>query len=299
MKHTLLYIICISLGSNCFAQTEMSFGFDTFEQGILAYKPVQKKNVSKEEYDYAAMILNETRKAVKHKPENFNLADYFNVLSAFLTLNESPENIALAYQKFASAQGSCEYFIAFENKIKNNPKYDLIRQNYNKQLQACKKGIPAKTTFDLAEYCERKNLDINLVKLMDKIKQEDEIYREQNWDQYQLKQKVIDQKNQQLIDSLFQVYGSYLGRSLVGKKYENVMWSVIQHSNVMMMEMYLPVIHKAYLDNEIEAGPLKMLIDRYYGLEYGYQIFGSQQGFGFRLADEQTRKALINKYELE
>ena len=31
-----------------------------------------------------------------------------------------------------------------------------------------------------------------------------------------------------------------------------------------------------------------MLIDRFYGLKYGYQVFGSQKGTGDRIADEKN-----------
>ena len=74
---------------------------------------------------------------------------------------------------------------------------------------------------------------------------------------------------------------------------------MIQHAQVETMGRYLPVVHQAFLSGELAAGPLKMLIDRYYGLKYGYQIFGSQTGFGFDLADEQTREAILEQYQLE
>jgi hypothetical protein len=103
-----------------------------------------------------------------------------------------------------------------------------------------------------------------------------------------------------MIDALYKKYETYIGRSLVGKKFENVMWAVIQHSNIDMMERYLPVIKKAVTDKEIEVGPLKMLIDRFYGLKYGYQIFGSQgEGFGFKLADEKTKNEIKIMYGIE
>jgi len=33
-----------------------------------------------------------------------------------------------------------------------------------------------------------------------------------------------------------------------------------------------------------------MMLDRYHGLKYGYQIFGRQSGFGFDLAGEKSEK---------
>ena len=67
-----------------------------------------------------------------------------------------------------------------------------------------------------------------------------------------------------------------------------------------MMEKYLPVVHIAVKEKELSTTPLKMLIDRYYGLKYGYQVFGSQSSdFGFKMADEKKRKEIKLKYGIE
>ncbi|MFK7783667.1 MAG: hypothetical protein AB8B56_01055 [Crocinitomicaceae bacterium] len=65
------------------------------------------------------------------------------------------------------------------------------------------------------------------------------------------------------------------------------------------MEKYLPILQKAVADGQINEKPFKMLIDRYYGLKYGYQVFGSQSGCGFELADDKKREEIKTKYNLE
>jgi len=110
--------------------------------------------------------------------------------------------------------------------------------------------------------------------------------------------KAYDLKNQKPIDSLYNIHKTHLGSSLVGEKYKSIMWLVIQHSNVKMMEKYLPIIHQAVQNNELGEGPLKMLIGRFYGLKYGYQIFGSQSGFNFKDDDKATSDAIKKKYNL-
>lgn len=75
------------------------------------------------------------------------------------------------------------------------------------------------------------------------------------------------------------------------------MFIVIQHSNLKMMERYLPVIQKAVKGKEVDVLALKYLIDRYYGATYGYQIFGSQNGI--EIADEKTRKEIERKYGIK
>jgi selenocysteine-specific translation elongation factor len=113
----------------------------------------------------------------------------------------------------------------------------------------------------------------------------------------QVKQRPFDIQNEQRIDSLYAVYKTYIGKTLVGKDYESVMWSVIQHSDIHTMERYLPQISKAVEQKELSTEPLKMLIDRIYTVKYQYQIFGSQ--LGVPVADEKTKSEVIKNYKLE
>ncbi|MBC8884120.1 hypothetical protein H9X57_14480 [Flavobacterium piscinae] len=100
----------------------------------------------------------------------------------------------------------------------------------------------------------------------------------------------LDLKNQKIIDSLYKIHKTYIGKTLVGTKFENIMWSVVQHGSVDYMEKYLPIIHKEYLNKNFSATPLKMPLDRFYGLKYGYQFFDTQQGFGFESSNEDEIK---------
>ncbi|MDF2934517.1 MAG: hypothetical protein K0R36_3848 [Chryseobacterium sp.] len=229
------------------------------------------------------------------------MADYFNILNAFLKLEETKENINVAFKKFVSAKGSCEYILAFESSIKSNHKYDIVREDYNQQLAKCKSNSDVKKELDISEYSKSNNLNFSLTEKIYNVGVNDQKYR--SYDEAKEmsnSQQVLDKKNQAIIDSLYKTNKTYIGKSLVGKKFENVMWAVVQHSNVEMMEKYLPIIKKAVFDKEIEVGPLKMLLDRFYGLKYGYQIFGSQgDGFGFKSADEKTKKEIKKKYGIE
>lgn len=77
------------------------------------------------------------------------------------------------------------------------------------------------------------------------------------------------------------------------------MWTVIQHSNTEMMEEYLPIIQNAVNEKGLDEGALKMTIDRYYGLKYGFHVFGSKTGFGLELADDKMKKEIELKYGIE
>lgn len=302
MRKSITFLTLILWFSTIHAQSgSVKFTSDNFEKQVLAYSAVKFTNLSEKDYNYGVMILRETKDAVKNNPENFNLADYFNILNAFLTLREPKENIDLAFKKFVAFKGSCEYILAFENTFKSNPKYDILRADYEQQLSKCKPTVNVKESFDISGYSKSNKLALPLIETIYQVDIDDQKYRSYDLTKQMAGgQKVLDKRNQAIIDSLYKIHNKYIGRNLVGKKFENVMWAVVQHATVEMMERYLPVVYNAVLDKELEVSPLKMLIDRFYGLKYGYQIFGSQtEGFGFKLADEKTRKEIKSKYGIE
>jgi len=293
MRITILLLIILNF--SCYAQNENQFEYDNFENQFSSYEPVQNPNVSAEDFNYGLMIIKQTKSVTKNDPKNFVITDYFNILSAFLTLKESEENIMVVFEKFKNSENSAKYFLAYENDVYKNPKYDIIREDYNKELSKCK----AKTEFNLSEYCKINNLDSTLVRIIYNISSNDQKYRGKKSNELLIAHKELDNQNQTIIDSLYIIHRTYIGKSLVGDKFEDVMWAVVQHSNPVMMERYLPVVHEAVRKKELKPVPLKMLIDRFYGLRYGYQIFGSQSGFGFKLANAKTRKEIETKYGLK
>jgi len=294
--------VLLGLGLTCHAQQLPSrFTMEGFEIQVLAFEPKKNKEVSDKDYAYGKMILKETKEAARNKPENFNLADYFNVLSALASLKEPKETLDIAFRKFAAAEGSCEYILSFESTVKNNRKYDAIREAYDQQLTRCKADTAREKEFDVSRYATSNLLESSLVKRIYNVHLKDQRYRSTDGTKKMSDmQHLLDKENQVTVDSLYRVYAAYVGKNRVGEKFESVMWAVIQHSNVQMMERYLPVVQKAVLDKQLEVAPLKMLIDRFYGLKYGYQIFGSQgDGFGFKTADEKTIKEVKSKYGIE
>lgn len=293
---TVLFIIIIY---SCKAQNGTVFDFNNFESQFLSYEPKQNSQISKTDFDFGNMIIQETKSATKNNPENFTSSDYFNILSAFLTLKENEKNLRIVFQKFEKAEGSCEFSLYVEKKVEKNAKYDIVRADYLNKLKECKSKSTGAKQFVIEEYCEINSLNINLVKKINQIDIDDQKYRNQSSSEMLDKQKELDLRNQKIIKTLYKEHKTYIGKSLVGEKFESVMWAVIQHSNIEMISNYLPIIQKAVKEKELNEGPLKMMIDRYYGLKYGHQIFGSQNGFGFELFDEKTRKKIKLKYGIE
>ena len=224
MKNYILILFSICLFS-CYAQNGTEFEYDNFEKQFLIYEPIQNFQVSKKDFDYASMIIKETKSATKNNPENFNLADYFNILSAFLTLKENEKSITIAFEKFKNAEGSCEYLLSFENYINNNSKYDIIRANYLEKLKKCKQNPIAKTKFNIEEYCKSNDLDLALVEKINQVKIDDQKYRNESSINSKNEQQILDKKNQEIIDSLYIKHNAYLGKSLVGS------YSTLKHRN--------------------------------------------------------------------
>lgn len=303
MKHTIL-IALVFLNFSCKAQEKKStkFTYENFNTEILKYEPIQRENVSDKDYQKGLIRLNETKSAVKNDASQLNDADFWNISMAFVNFKESKSNIEISFKKAISFENNdiCLYINKFGPSRLDETIPELFYEFYNN----CKQKTNAEIPTDLKNYSTKNNLNYNLILLIEKVDKNDNQYRmgkdKYYEDSVKLKaQKILDSKNQQIIDSLYSQHKSYVGKSLVGEKFNFVMWSVIQHSNLQMMEKYLPVVQQAVKNKELNLVPFKMLIDRYYGLKYGYQVFGSQSGFGFELADDKKRKEIELKYEME
>jgi hypothetical protein len=75
------------------------FSENGYEKQVLEYKPEQRGGVIQEKFDYAKMILSETKKDVEKNRNTFNAINYFNVLFAFFELKKPEKNEKLADEK--------------------------------------------------------------------------------------------------------------------------------------------------------------------------------------------------------
>ncbi len=277
-------------------QEHVEFTAEGFNAQILAYQPVRREGVPEKDFEKGLFFLENIKAAVKNKPENFIAGDYWNIAMAFLNLQEPKAHVRLAFQKAIESGPAaiCGYIQALgEGRLD-----EVIPDTYLPFYRDNCVGKTVETeTFALEEYIAGQSLDAGLARAIYRIHLDDQKYRKQPGPTPWEKQRPLDQKNQQSIDSLFARHNTYIGRSLVGKKLEPVMWTVIQHSNPEMMERYLPVVHQAVQDEELPEVPLKMLIDRLYAEKHGYQIFGSQPGVD--IAEKKARNEIIKEYGLE
>jgi hypothetical protein len=296
MKHKFL-IVLIFLAFSCMGQKDkaIELTYENFDNEILKYEPIKKSGVSEKDHKHGIFLLDETKKVIDNNPDNLTYADYWNITMAFINFDESSNNIEIAFKKAIELDPVkvCTIIKSF-----GNSELDIrIPESFYAFVNNCSDNKEIEI-FDSESYSKKNSLDPKLVSLIYEINLKDIKYRFDkpvDWS----KQRPLDEQNQKLIDSLNTKYNTYIGKSLVGEKFETVMWAVIQHSNMATMEKYLPIMQRAVSEKELDAGPFKMLIDRYYGLKYGYQIFGSQSGFGFDLADEKKKKEIEIKYGIE
>lgn len=293
MKYiTLITLIFIAVSCNGQEPQQNEFTYENFNKEILEYEPVKKDGVAEDDFNKGLFRLNETKLAVDNNTENFTYADYWNVAMSFVNLDESEKSIRIAFDKAIEldAEKVCQII-----KIFGYSQLDIrIPDAFYAFLKNCNDSNSSEA-LNLEEYANQNGLELELVAIMHGIQLADIKFRF-NSQVDASKQAVLDKQNQAQIDSLYGDLNTYIGKSLVGEKFQNTMWAVIQHSNVEMMEKYLPVIQEAVKNGELKVVPLKMLIDRYYGLKYGYQIFGTQDGFGFDLANEKKRGEIGVKY---
>jgi len=276
---------------------ETDFTFENFENEFLKYQPIQKENVSDNSFSFAKTVIEETKKSVANNGNIYKFPNYWNIATAFSTLKENKGYIEIAFRKAIKFDKVCQYIKVFENEKNHFNKY--IPEIYELQRTKCDNKKTVNKPIRLEDYSIENNLNLNLVKLMSKIRISDQFYRGSDFEYKTnlFKQNELDLNNRRIIDSLFIEYNKYIGKSLVGEKFETGMWAIIQHSNLVMMEKYLPVIQKAVAENDLHLTTLKMLLDRIHSMKYDYQIFGSQPGI--KMADKEKIYQIKKEYGID
>lgn len=293
--------ISLALQTSLLAQSkEVKFTEKNLEQKILTYQPLQREGVTKKNFDHGIFILGEVKKDIKKDNLKFCYADYWNLMTAFHSLKEPHEHIVLVFQKAIddNPESICEYVEAFGEKAVTRLT-NSIPEVFLPFYKNCDKLTSVKEIFDPINYAKKNELDVDLVKLMHQISEDDQKYRKVRGEVDWSKQTPLDKKNMRLIDSLYNIKHTYIGKNLVGKKLESAMWAVIQHSKIETMEKYLPIMHEAVKKGNLSQGTLKLTIDRIYCDKYNYQPFGSQYGGDCELSNKEVREEVKTKYGLK
>ncbi|MCB1023164.1 MAG: hypothetical protein KDB79_02155 [Acidobacteria bacterium] len=279
---------------------------NNFEERVIGYYPPLRDGVDEKDYRKGKSILENAYSQIG-SDNRFVYADYWNIAVGFSYMHEDKENIEIAFNKAVQSdwKSVCEVIKAFGGKSasQENGLSKAIPGSYAKLNSRCRnENSASEPQAAPEEYARENNLDPELVKMIAKIGDDDQLVRKEAGLYYDdpdklAKQNALDKANREIVEALFKKYKKYVGSSMVGRKYESIMWLVIQHSNLEMMEKYLPVIHQAVKDGDLHVTPLKMLIDRIYSIKYKYQIFGSQGGVS--IADEETIEKVKRQYGIE
>lgn len=287
----IIWILLLFYASSCNGQVKTTIlNNDNFENRILSYFPINS-GITDDKYRNALKLLEQTTERIKKNKNSFDRADYWNILVILNELKEPDSIIKIAFDKFHKAKGSCEYLTSFQKVFKSfSPS---IETRLTEAANQCLSGD--KPNLDLKNYITTNNLDESLVILINQVENNDQVFRTDETKQSQ--QKILDFANQKIIDSLFLMHKKYIGKTFVGEKFENVMWQVIQHSDIVFMEKYLPIIQKAVDTKEIKQGTLKYLIDRISSERLGVQYFGSQANVP--MAEKKAIAATKKKYKID
>lgn len=284
------FAIMALTGSPASAQTP--FSAEGFEQQVQSYGPQQREGVPDDRYAMANTILESVRSRTRDRAGVFDVVDYWNLTTAFVMLDEPAGAVRLSFSKAVADHPAsvCAYLGSAEPRALQRIIPDLVMP-----FQAYCAGTPTDEAFDPSRYAAERRLDPEVVSRIWRIHSDDQHARMSSgvdWEQ----QQARDLANQHAILDLYREHGTYIGKSLVGDELAAVMWAVIQHSNIEMMQTFLPVIQTAVTQGELPPTPLKMLIDRIHSERQGSQIFGSQDGVP--LADHATRAAVAAQYGL-
>ena len=291
-----LVLIFIMAYSSGIAQN-ITFNSDNFNEAVLTYQPTQRDGVSDKDFSRGTFYLEQTVKSTEGNPDNLNAVDYWNITMAFIKLQEPKEHIALSFQMAADsdAKSLCSVLEAYGEKTLTFLAKHIPEQS-SQFYAGCAEILAEEEVFDPVAYAKEHQVDLELVKLMVKINETDQMYRDEAEVDWSL-QTPLDERNMEIIDSLYQSHTSYIGKSLVGEKFSSTMWAVIQHSTVEKMEEYLPIVHAGVQAGDLHPTPLKMLIDRIHVIKHGYQFFGSQGGA--EIASDKERERIEQTYGLK
>ena len=262
----------------------------------LYYYPEQQADITNKKYRRWTIALKSVYEKIEADSGKISNIGHLNIATAFMELQGPKQTVLdqfyLAQQK--NLESTAEGFPMIYSSFEKVDGY-LTQLEYDSMINKFKVIMANKVeeeVIDPETYAKEGGYDVELVKLMASLLEKDQEFRMSDIG----KQQLVDQKNISIIDSLFQVYESYIGKTLVGEKYQGVMKIVIQHADLGDQVKYLPIVHQAVKDSELSSSFLKLLIDRVYNRKYGYQIFGSQAGVD--LADDETIRQVKNEFGL-
>jgi hypothetical protein len=268
-----------------------SFIIQSYSQ--FSYIPPRPDHITAEDYRGGIYVLKDSYRQIKSAKNGIVAIDYWNIAVAYTMLGQSKDSIYyfLVRSKEINELDFCS-LATITNKskggVENTRFYKALGQSYKELLTHCEEIERGKKKDTATIIKPGTNKE-----LIYKLKRISELDQKARFDL--ATQKPMDAELIKEVEAIIQQYG-YPGRNLVGEEYESIAWLVIQHAELSYQEKYLPLIHQAVKDKQLDDVPLKMLIDRIYAKKTQTQIFGSQGGVDF--ADDKVIEQVKRKYSL-
>ncbi len=261
--------------------------------------PSKPVHISEEEYRHGKLILENSYQQLADDNYNIVMNDYWNFATAYSMMGQPKEAVydLLSKAKFSDKESFCELADLYHEHTKgidSSRFFRLLGDDYKELVSDCtvKKDRDA---FDLEAYIRQGGYDEVLLYRLHALQMADQAFRKKRDAESIAKQLASDQVNILEAEAIIEAYG-YPGKSMVGEKFDYVIWMVIQHADLSYQEKYLPLIAKTVQAGELNKTPLKMLLDRIYHKRTGSQLFGSQIGVPF--ADDKTIESVRLQYKL-
>lgn len=242
---------------------------------------------TKEDQRLGILILKETEDAVKAAGGVANYADYWNFATAYRYLGIGNDSILVNLTRSAEMDPHSfltliEYGIASkDNDIKNMPFYKCLGDQFINLINKAKaQAILTPKKEEIIDNIINQEVVNTLIEMMAL----DQQYRSDpnflNSKENQRKQYVLDSLNTQKLYTIYKAHG-YPGKSITGDNlYQNYFCLIVEHgqNQTGVQRFWLPIVGEAFKKGELNAGPLKMLLDRIHWLDTGKQYFGSHLG---------------------
>lgn len=262
--------------------------------------PSRPDHVSESEYRRGSLILENSYKQLAENNYHIVYADYWNFAMAYSIMGQPKELIYdfLVKAKFENKKSFCQLIERHHDRTKgvdSSRFYKLLGEDYTQLIADCLQVNTVEESFNIEEYIAKNRYNKELIYRLNALVEADQKIRGKLNNPKLEEQQDIDKKNMKEAESIIEKYG-YPGTSMVGSKFDFVVWLVIQHADLLYQEKYLPIIAKTVEAGELAKAPLRMLIDRIYHKKTGQQIFGSQGGVPY--ADDKTINEIKKKYNL-
>ncbi|MGB6268511.1 MAG: hypothetical protein WBF67_05815 [Olleya sp.] len=259
-------------------------------------------DTSSADYKKGTYILEQTNQEIKSENGKIGSIDYWNLALGTALTEQDKEK---TYQYLLKSQQldnagffeNTEYLIRYYvNDIENTDFYKLLGQKFTDLINTSKNQLTdnENPTESKVENIENQEVVDILVEMLNRDKK----YRKDKGfllsKDLQNKQTKLDSINRKELIKLFDKYG-YVGKSITGdNQYKNYVCLIVEHGQSLTdQRKWLPVIAKAYKNDELNANPLKMLLDRVHWKETKKQYFGSHTGVPFESDEEIKRIKLM------